>query len=166
MTELDSGHQFVKAYSCIFPYQKVLSKLSFKIFLLQKLYKITKHRPVKCFSNKISLISVFLKILQGEDFFSLKLIKIFVYYWGFYCLILCKISFFEVIILNDFFWVPFTIIQIMNTMTKSAIFSIVNTQTPQIISTKRSLFWCLYTLVLYEFDNIFLDLLLSKVHIF
>ncbi len=51
MTKFDPCHKFIKSYSCVLSYKKILSEISFRIFLLKQFNEIIEHLLMELLAN-------------------------------------------------------------------------------------------------------------------
>ena len=113
--------------------------------------------------HNISFWPFFLKLIQGVELFCLKLVQIFINDWCFDCVSLAEISFFKVIVFDDFFLMPGNVIEIVNSMAECTVVFVKNAETTEIETTERTFLFQL-GLVLNHLNYLVLDFLLVKLH--
>lgn len=135
MTELDSGHEFIKSCSGILADKEFFRKLSFWVFRLKQLHKLLEQTLMHHIPDELPFSSIFIQFFNREYFLCLKLIQIFIDSWAFDCFLLIEVCVFKIIKFN-LLTLPIIVIQISNTMTKLAIFWLIKTQSSEKISTE------------------------------
>ncbi len=115
-------------------------------------------------SNNESFFPVLIELTQSKDLLCLELVEILVYSGTLNRFVLTEVSLLEVVILNNFFWMPVGVNKIVNAMAEWAVVFVKDTKSSEIETTNRSLLLDLLGLVLDKLDDLVLDLLLVELH--